>query len=102
MAVTHPYPFNAESYGGLQFALFRVEALVGVPLQAEKMNMLLELGALLVLGRSRSSSSIRLRHLWDTQIGSGIFGTDRSDETALSAIKSWVSERVFSKTWHNP
>ena len=47
----------AQSDGGLQLALFRVEALVAVPLHAEKLNMLPGLGALLVLGTIRSDGT---------------------------------------------
>jgi hypothetical protein len=72
--------------------LFRVEALVAVPLHAEKLNMLPGLGALFVLGTGRSGSPIRLTHLQDTQIG--------WDSTV--SIRSQVRHRVFSKTWHKP
>ena len=45
-----PSPFKAQCDGGLRLALFRVEALVVVPLHAEKLHMLPGLGVLLVLG----------------------------------------------------
>ena len=35
-----PSPFKAQCGRGLQFALFRAEALVAVPLRAEKLNVL--------------------------------------------------------------
>ena len=61
-----PGPFKAQCNGGFQSALFRVEALVAVPLHAEKLNMLPGLGAL--LGTGRSGSPIRLRHIGDGRI----------------------------------
>ena len=60
-----PSPFKVQSDGGLQLALSRVEALVAVPLHAEKLNMLPGLRALLVVGTGRSGSLIWLRDLWD-------------------------------------
>ena len=62
MAVTHPQaqvtkPIKAQCDGGLQLAHSRVEALVAVPLHAEKLNVLPGLGALLVLGTGRSGGT---------------------------------------------
>ena len=48
-----PNPFEAQCDGGLQL----VEALVVVPLHAEKLNMLPGLGASLVLGMGKSGGT---------------------------------------------
>ena len=60
-----PHPFKVQSDGGLQLAIFSVEALVAVPLHAEKLNMLPGLGGLVVIGTCRSGTLIWLRDLWD-------------------------------------
>ena len=52
-----PSPFKAQCDGGLESAFFRVEALVVVPLYAEKLNMLPRLGALLILGTDRNGGN---------------------------------------------
>ena len=48
---------EAQCDGGLQLALFRVEALVVVPLHAEKSNMLPGLAAFLVLGTGENGGT---------------------------------------------
>ena len=47
-----PSPCKAQCAGDFHLTLFRVEALVAVPLHAEKMNMLPGIGAFLGTGRS--------------------------------------------------
>ena len=78
--------------------LFRVEALVAVPLHAEKLNVLPGLGALLVLGTGRSGSLIWLGDLWDRQRLSSTSWAGASRESVMVGNRGPVLERHHSLT----
>ena len=93
-----PSPFTAQSDGGLQLALFRVEALVAVVLHVEKLNVLPGLEALLVLSTGRTGSPILLRDLWDGQC---LYRTSRlgaSKESVMVGNRGLVVEGHHSLT----